>query len=138
MAVTLGPKRKIKRFGASSVSKDGARASFNIVTSDDQQHSFWCNADDLSKLALYALELSQMAAHHSGGLKAPKSKERVMATPIAAVEIGMAPGRSEEELMLAVHIGTAMPLVFALPPSKLADLRKLLDRQVVTRARKKN
>jgi hypothetical protein len=132
MVVTLGPKRKIKRLGAGSVSKDGARANFRIVTEDGLEHSFWCDADELSRIGFFALELSQFAAHQGGGLQAPKRQEKVLATPISAVEIGMAPGRSQDEVMLAVHIGTAMPLVFALPPHKLADLRKLIDQQLVT------
>lgn len=130
MTINLGPAEKITRFDEGAVTDNGSEASFAIITSDDVRHRFWCGSFDLHKIAHFALHLVQFAVQKGGGLKAPIQNEQITTAPIAAVDFGIAEGRSPHEVLFSVHFGTPMPLVFSVSPNKLAALKALLEQHL--------
>lgn len=127
---TLGPEAKILRLENGSASEDGLKVMFDIVTSDNKNHPFWMEDDDLEMFVNYVVGLSQHAAGASGKMTAPEGQESKRVNPIEATSLSVAPGRSEQEGLLAVHLGT-FALTFAVQPSHLKQLRDRLDEMLV-------
>lgn len=124
----LGPSELLVRIEDGIGTEDGTHIAFTVVTKDDKKHPFWMTQSDLPKLLDYLLSLSQHAAAQSGRLQAPPNI--VTTAPIEAVSVGVAPGRSAEEVLLTIHTGP-MPLAFATTPNALASLRDNLNRVLV-------
>ena len=132
----LGPEAKILRLENSGASDDGLKVMFDIVTADNKNHPFWMEGSDLEKFVSYVVALSQYAASVSGKMQAPEGPELAHAYPIEATALSVAPGRSEQEGLLGVHLGT-FALTFAVSPNHLKQLRDRLDQMLVPIERKK-
>lgn len=133
---TLGPESRIKRMENGGASEDGLKVMFDIVTADNESHPYWMADDDLEKFVNYVVGLSQHAAGVSGKMKAPKGPESKRVNPIEATSLSLGPGRSEQEGLLAVHLGT-FALTFAVQPSHLIQLRDRLNKMLVSTEPKK-
>ena len=113
---------RIKQLENGAASADGLNVTFEIVTMDGKSHPFWMAADDIQKFISHIVSLSQHAAGTSGKLKFPRDRELVKTFPIDAFALSAAPGRSETEAMLGVHLGTFW-LTFAVSTNIIQQLR---------------
>ena len=132
----FGPEAKILRLENGGASDDGLEVMFDIVTADNKNHPFWVAGNNLEKFVSYVVALSQFAAGASGKMQAPEGPELARADPIEATALSVAPGRSEQEGLLGVHLGT-FALTFAVSPNNLKQLRDRLDQMLVPIERKK-
>jgi hypothetical protein len=131
MAQTLGRGTHIKNLENGCTNNNHTLASFEIKTVDGNSHPFWCAANDLPHLSAFLLCLCQFAAEKRGGLREPSIDAEVNEQATTAIGFGIGRGRTQDEMFFAIHIGIERPVVFAVSPNKLAELRDLLNRQLV-------
>lgn len=131
-----GSDTRIRRVENSAASEDGQKITFDIVTADGKSHSFWLDAEELERFVPYIIGLSQYAAAASGKFNAPSNSETKRAHPIEAAGVGIAQGRTPDEGVLAIHLGT-FSLSFALHTNALQSLHNLLGQALVPAGRRK-
>ncbi len=127
---TLGPAEMILRLEKGGASADGLQVMFDIVTKDGKSHSFLMAGADIEKTVNYIIGLSQHAASESGHLKPPEGPEQRTVHPIEAAALSVAPGRTNSEVMLGVHLGT-FALTFAVPANQAKQLQERLGQILV-------
>lgn len=123
--VRYGTDTRVRAVRNGRTNAEGTGALFEIVTQTGGAQSFWCATGDLPRHAAFLLGLAQFAV-----------RSRDVATPLAesvhldfaipeALSFGVGAG-PDGGLILAVHIGTEQPMMFAVSPAVLANLRSLL------------
>ena len=108
--------RKLTQAEAVVAFSDGAynreTISLTFETLDGGKHLFGFKQSDVPALIAQLVQLTQRGAQLAGRLRRPALGERMNATAVDAVALGVIPGRQHGEAYLAVHTG-AFPLAFA-------------------------
>jgi hypothetical protein len=106
-----------------SVREDGDNVKFEIQSKTGEVIPFEMPTGDIVKFVAFLCTLAQYAAIKSGkkDLPAPETFEGPL---IEANHIGLAQGRTEQEIVMALQVGS-FALGIALPNEKLEFLRAL-------------
>jgi hypothetical protein len=106
-----------------SVRDDGELVKFEIQTKAGESISFEMPTRDIVKFVAFLCTLGQYAARKTGADKEPPP-EGFEGPLIEASHLGLAQGRTPEEIIMALQIGP-FALGVALPTEKLEFLRAL-------------
>jgi hypothetical protein len=106
-----------------SVRDDGGQVKFEIATAAGEIIPFEMPTSDIVKFVAFLCTLGQYAAHKTGADKEPPP-EGFEGPLIEASHLGLAQGRTPEEIIMAVQVGP-FALGIALPTEKLEFLRAL-------------
>jgi hypothetical protein len=109
-----------------SIAQDGRAFSMTFLTRDGQETTVFSNIDAMQQLVSHLLLVTQDAANtmsdEDRANLLPPPGANVTSYPVDAVDVNVAHGRSPEEFMLDVQLGTVR-LTFALPRDKADDLK---------------
>lgn len=117
----LTPAEAVTAFTDGAYNKETISLTFE--TMDGGRHTFGFRQSDIPALITQLVQLTQRGAQLAGRLRRPALGERMNASAVDAVALGVIPGRQEGEAYLAVHTG-AFPLAFAV---KSDDFKALFD-----------
>jgi hypothetical protein len=106
-----------------SVRDDGELVKFEIQTKTGESIPFEMPTNDIVKFVAFLCTLAQYAARKTGADKEPPP-EGFEGPLIEASHLGLAQGRTPEEIIMALQIGP-FALGVALPTEKLEFLRAL-------------
>jgi hypothetical protein len=106
-----------------SVREDGDSVKFEIQSKTGDVIPFEMPTNDIVKFVAFLCTLAQYAAIKSGKKEEP-APETFEGPLIEANHIGLAQGRTPEEIVMAVQVGT-FALGIAIPNDKLEFLRAL-------------
>jgi hypothetical protein len=106
-----------------SVRDDGGQVKFEIATAAGETIAFEMPTGDIVKFVAFLCTLGQYAARKTGTDKEPPP-EGFEGPLIEASHLGLAQGRTPEEIIMALQVGP-FALGVALPTDKLEFLRAL-------------
>jgi len=106
-----------------SVRDDGNSVKFEIQTQTGETLPFEMPTRDIVKFVAFLCTLAQYASRKSG-ISAQPMPENFEGPLIEADHIGLAQGRTEEEIVMALQVGS-FALGVAIPNDKLEFLRAL-------------
>jgi hypothetical protein len=106
-----------------SVRDDGGQVKFEIATAAGETIPFEMPTGDIVKFVAFLCTLGQYAARKTGADKNPPP-EGFEGPLIEASHLGLAQGRTPEEIIMALQVGP-FALGIALPTDKLEFLRAL-------------
>jgi len=124
----LGPESRLARIENETTDERGNNIAFQFVTEAGESQQYWLPTDHLAKLIARFIELLQMASQR-GDLPTPEKSSTLIVKPIEATELGLAEGRSPEEGILHVRLGTH-GLTFAIQSTQLRGLQNLLNKML--------